>query len=342
MTPPRRGPLVAGVLSLVLVLVVAGAAFLLLRDDTGTTEDPGPAVAAPSSSSTVAPEPERPDPLDDPMSTESIDLRYEALGGSVTTGSDGCRDAKARQGQQERLVCDLGAATLELVTYTTFAGLTARRDRADTDEPGTVQEPSTDGRLLGFESQAPEQPQEPAKPKKGKPAQGTAEVQTFLYTDDKSALQSGWLTAEAGTDLSVLVRAYTATDPTRPYPTGPTNKKIVSFVKRWAKADQCLRIPSVNPGALEENYCDVKGPVQMFVGRFGSMDDLETYRTIIVASAEADDRDVREWDRGTLYEYQTDDDTVVRYWDDPSCLCYAEAFLAQGTYDQLATWWDEK
>ncbi|WP_148613747.1 hypothetical protein [Nocardioides rubriscoriae] len=355
---PRILLLVAAAAGLVLVLAVVG--YLLLRDDGTDPADAGPTAGQPSvvapggtvSSSAPADATEEPDPLDDPMSPASIDLRYESLAASVTTGTDRCRTAKARRGQDERVRCDVPSGTLELVTYTRATDLLARRAEAVTDRPGGVLDASRTRVMMAFQDPAAPTRASAKGPKgkggsKGAQTKGAGRGRTYLYWDDQRARQSAVYLADAGTDLSVLSTAYDATGPVRPYPTSLTDKQLVAFTRRWVKPDDCLRTVTVNPGAAQESYCDVKGPVEVFVGRFRTKADLEAYRTLVVASAIADKRTLRDWNRakggapvGALYEYTTGDGTVARYWDDSSCLCYAEAFLAQGSYDRLARWWD--
>ncbi len=334
--PDGRGPhllLVVGLFVLALVLL-GGSGFLLLRGDDGA--DPATAarstgtsdVQGSDSSGFEDDEPtDEPDPLDDPLSPESIDQRYSRLADSVTAGSERCRSVKARQGQRERLKCDAPVGTLELVTYRRALDLDERRARAVTYEPGGILDATRRGTLMAREVEAGGR-------------RGADDPGTFLYWDDSQARQSAAYLAPAGTDLAPLVASYDGTGPVRPYPAGPTDRRLVAFVERWVQPGDCVRIGTVNAGSTEESYCDVDGPVETFVGRFRTAGELEAYRGLVVASAIADEREIREWKRGALYEYTTDDGTVVRYWDDPSCACYAEAFLADGSYQALARWWD--
>lgn len=342
---PTRRPrptrtVLALVLALVLVVAVGGGLLLLGGDDEPTIAD-GPRPSADGTAS----EETGPDPLDDPLSPESIDLRYGGLAEAVTTGTDSCRSVKARRGQSERLLCDASVGRLELVSYATVAALADRRGRAVTYEPGGVLDAGPTGTLMAFEASEGTKGAKGGKGAKG--VKGTAAASTYLYWDDDQARQSATYSSDAGTEIEPLVEAYDATGPVRPYPTGPSSRKLVRFARRWVEPDACLRTETVNEGALEESYCDVDGPVEVFLGRFGSLAQLKAYRTIVVASAVADDRDVRDWSRpsggdpvGALYEYTTDAGTVSRYWDDPSCLCYAEASWKKGSYAQLARWWD--
>jgi hypothetical protein len=295
-----------------------------------------------------------PDPLDDPMSPESIDQRYRLLAASVTTGTDDCRSAKARDGQRERLRCETAAGTLELVTWTRRGDLVARRAAVVTDQPGGILDASRSRTMMAFEGSDSLKGAPRAKGGKARStAKGAADDdlrgsgRTYLYWDVERTRQSGTFVADTGTGLATLAAAYDATDPVRPYPTGLTDRRLIGFAGRWVGSGECLRTVTVNAGALEESYCDVEGPVEVFVGRFRTADDLKAYRTLVVASAIADKRGLRDWRKrpgqdpvGALYEYTTDDGTVARYWDDTACLCYAEAFLARGSYQRLARWWE--
>lgn len=319
---------VAGAATVVVLLVLVATVLLVRGDDTEPTSGEAPGTVGSSAAATASStdpdrpdESDEPDPLDDPMSPESIDLRYEALAGSVTTGTERCRSARERDGQEERLVCETADATLELVTWAGPRALGARRADAVTDQPGGVLDARDAGVLMGFQAAA-----------------DAKKAATYLYVDDERARQSAVYLAGTGADLDALRTAYDATAPTRPYPVGPT-KRLDRFTKRWVQRGDCLRIETVNAGSTEESFC-VDGRVEVFVGRFATEEQLAAYRKVVVASAIADDRDLRDWKGGALYEYTTDDGTVARYWDDPSCACYAEAFLADGTYDRLARWWD--
>ena len=337
----RRRPGVAAAVVVAVALLVAVASvggYLLLRGEdealtpaatsagaTGTGTGTG-ASGTPSASATTTPEP---DPLDDPSSPESIDQRYGALAESVTTGTRTCRDREPREGQRERIVCRTGFGVLELVTHRRTAGLVERRDAAVTYAPGGILDVGPGGTTMAF-----------APSEKGAAA--------YLYWDDEADRRSATYTAERGKGVVRLAQAYDATGPARPFPTGPSSPDLVRFAARWVGRDACLRTETVNQDALEESYCDVPGPVEVFIGRFRTTEALEAYRGVVVASAIADDRDVREWTprgagepAGALYEYTTDSGTVARYWDDASCACFAEAFLDDGSYQRLARWWED-
>ncbi len=328
---PRR--LLAAVLAVVLLVGVVVVGVLLLGSDDAPDDTSGPlpgtADSVPSSEATESEDVEL-DPLDDPFSVESLDLRYAALGRSVTAGFVECRRAKAREGQKERAVCVAGPGTLELVTYRGRRALETRREKAITYQAGGVLDVRKNGVLMGHQSEN----------RRGAP------VDAFLYRDDTPSLTSATYFAERGTDLDSLAALLAETDPVRPYPTGPSAPPLVDFAEQWVDLSTCMRIETVNDGALEESYCDVKGPFEVYVGRFRSDRELSAYRRLVLASAIDDERDVRDWNQregdapvGALYEYTTDSGAVVRYWDKPGCACYAEAFLPGGTYERLQRWW---
>lgn len=336
----RTPPLVVLAAVLAMVVLVGAGGFFLLRgggdaDSAGprssgatTTDDTGTGATTTPSAPPTPTEP--PDPLDDPLSPQSLDKRYRGLAKAVTTGFEGCRRAKAREGQRERVMCEARVGTLELVTYRKQRHVDARRDKAITYAAGGVLDVREAGVLMAHEEENDRD----------------VAASAFLYWDDTSARQSATYFAGRGTDLDGLVALFTATTPKRTYPAGLGSPQLVDFIDQWLDPTICTRIETVNDGALEESYCDVRGPIEVYVGRFRDEATLVSYRQMVLASAIADGREVRDWNQaegdppvGALYEFTTDSGAAVRYWDEPGCVCYAEAYLRDGTYEQVQEWW---
>ena len=92
-----------------------------------------------------------------------------------------------------------------------------------------------------------------------------------------------------------------------------------------------------------------QGGHQVYFGHWDNIAALRKYRKARLDAAVADGRPLRTWNLGegtptvgALYEYETDDTETpqtVRYWDDPECLCYGEAYLSPPDYDKVGNWW---
>ncbi len=331
--PPRRGrrwPVLVAVAAV--LALVAGLLLLVVRDDDGEPS----AGRSGSAQIRESDDPDEPGEPVDPDGTDAaaVDVRYAGLADRITSGADSCEADDAggdRAGRSERLACEVtDVGTLELVTYRSEATLEARRQRELTDAAGGVRLEARRGTVMAFEKED---------------AGGRATAAT-LYWDADSSRQSATYTADPGVDLDELVTAFRATAPSLAYPEGPTSPALIDFAGRRVPVETCTRIETAVAHELEESFCDVDGPVEVYLGRFATADDLRAYRELTLANAKQDDRGLRTWRRaeggppaGDAYEYLTDDGVAVRYWDRADCRCYAEAYLSGGSFESLQEWW---
>ena len=318
-------------------VVVAVVAVLAIVGGIGgyvvaTSGDDEPAVQGGSKSPSTSSSTPTTETIDPETGTDfaSVNNRYAGLADLVTTGVDGCEADTVRSGETERLSCTFAAGTLELVTYGSGPELGAGRAREVTLEPGGVFEDGRSGTVMGFEEED----------------DNDVPTSAYLYWDDDDARQSAKYVATPGTDLDDLVTLFRSTGPSLDYPTGPSSQELIDFAEPWFLVGKCVRIETLVANELEESYCDVNGPIEVYLGQFDSKKALNTYRKLALANAKADDRELRTWNQvegdppiGALYEYTTDSGSAVRYWDQPSCLCYAEAYLSDGSYERLKNWW---
>ncbi|GAA5155059.1 hypothetical protein GCM10023340_39670 [Nocardioides marinquilinus] len=332
--PRRRSralPILAAVLAVVLVAGGITAAVVLTGGDDEPSVDPtGESTPVNDDSSPPPSTPTTPETSADPTASGAVNQRYTGLADLVTTGTSRCQEGDPTSGETERLECVIDAGLLQLVTYDSQADLEAARKRAVTLTAGGRLEETDAGTFFAYE-----ETDDDDNP-----------LQAYLYWDDVDSLQSGRYDATAGTDLDELVTVFESTDPSRAYPEKPSSQELLDFASQWFLTSKCERIQTLVDQELEENYCDVNGPVEVYLGRFGSRKDFRDYRRIALGYAKTDDRMLRTWNQqegdppiGALYEYTTDSGSAVRYWDLPGCFCYAEAYLSSGSYDRLENWW---
>lgn len=329
--PPKRRrawPIVLAVAVVVALVAGVGGFFVVTRDDDGdeTSESDGPTS---STTTSDGPTTESVDP--DGTDFASVNARYSGLASLVTSGVDECAKAAVTSGETERLECPFGNGVLALVTYGSPSELEAGRRRQVTFEAGGVYDQTPQGTILGFEVNNAE----------GQP------TEAFLYWDDNAA-QSATYTAEPGADLDQLVTLHAATDPAVAYPTAPSDPALVDFVDQWFPISRCERVATIVADQVEESYCDVGGPVEVYIGTFDSRANFRFYRRDIARRSREDGRtEHTSWTQqagqpaeGALYEYDNGEGYKALYWDQPDCLCYAEAFLRGGTHDRLFDWWE--
>jgi len=269
---------------------------------------------------------------------EDINDRYAGLGGNITTGLnvDSCQPSTSMAGQAEHLECTFASGTLTLITWNAKSDLNAERKRQIDYRPGGILLDNAAGKLFGFEEST-----------------GTGDdrvvTKAYLYWDSASALQSARYdhATDAGTpELDTLVNLFNSTSPTVSYPTKPSNPDLIGFAQQWLDTNTCARIQTVYTGEKEESKCTPPGEVTIYIGKFRNGQEMRRHRRQALGYAKADNRRLRTWNQqegdppvGALYEYETDSGTIVRYWDQPSCSCYMEAYLPNGTYEDLYDWW---
>lgn len=332
--PPKkkRWPIVVAIVA-VLALVGGGIGYVVANsgdDDKkqAAGETDGPTTDGPTTDDPVTSDPPTPDP--DGTDFAAVNTRYSGLGAMVTTGVDSCAASGSQSGVSERLECTFANGVLELVTYDTPSELTAARKRAINRTSGGVYEKSASGILMGFED---------------KDSDGNAKS-AYLYWDNNASSQSAKYVGDPAVDLDDLVSVFNSTDPSIAYPTGPSSPELLAFAGDWFKTPKCRRIETLVNGEIEENYCDVNGPIEVYLGQFETRKDFNSYRRLTRQNALADGRkDPKTWSytggdvEGTLSEYTTDSGSAVRYWDQPDCLCYAEAYDRSGNFTRLKNWW---
>ncbi len=327
-TPPRKRKVWPIVLAVVVVvaLIAGGGAFFLVTNGDDDDREAGPGKSD-------GPTSDGPTTETDPGGTdfESVNARYSALASQVTSGTNECESVTTVSGETEHLDCAFANGTLSLATYGSRAELEAGRGRQVTLEAGGVYDTSSAGTILGFEVNDAD-----ARP-----------TEAFLYWDD-NATQSATYVAETGVDLDQLVRLQGATDPVVAYPKTPSDPAMIDFVDQWFLINGCERIQTVVADQLEESYCNINGPIDVYIGKFASRAKFLAYRRDIRNRARVDGREPQgTWNQkqgdpiqGSLLEYTTDENYTALYWDKTDCLCYAEAFLLDSTYDRLKTWWE--
>ncbi|WP_232679798.1 hypothetical protein [Nocardioides sp. R-C-SC26] len=339
-TSKRRTGLVVGlvVAALAVIGIGVGAALTLGGDDTpkasGGSQSSGGATGSSDDDADADGQTDGSDEVDGGLDFASINSRYEALAGEITTLSETCSPLSAPAGQSEVVECAWADGTMTLTTYESTTGLEAARRQYATYVPGTVVEEAPTGVLRAFEE-----------------SDDDAVTAADLYWDDEVALQSARLVAAPGKDLYALKIQLANTAPSIDYPTTPSNPELIDFADQWVpKVASCERIPSFETGESEENRCKLPGgKITVYLGRFESLQALRDYRKTKLGFAREDKRELRQWYQnegdpiaGALYEFTIEALTppqVVRYWDLPACFCYAEAYMENGSYERLKTWW---
>ena len=240
-------------------------------------------------------------------------------------------EGEMASGQEENLVCTYADGELRLITYSAEADLMAGRVRdVDLDAIGGRYFDSGSGVVYGF-----------------KPDNDTTDSidAPFLFWDNKDALQSARYQANVGVELDALVATFESTQPSIEYPTKPTDPELKAFADKFVKVGTCQRINTFTAGEVEEISCSGPQGITPYFGKFETFADMKAYRKIKLGFAKEDKTKNRVWNLsgvkvGSLFDYTINDDgRAARYWDDPKCLCYGEAYQEDGDADALNTWW---
>jgi hypothetical protein len=305
------------VLAVVAVLVVAGIVATLLVVTGGDDE---PAAKEKKDEPEVA-----------STDFDSVNERYSGLSSLITTGMDECTEGEMSSGQEENLVCTYPDGELRLITYSSEQDLQAARARdVDLKQIGGNYLDAGTGVVYGF-----------------KPENDDTDTidAPYLYWDNVEAVQSARYQGNVGVELDALVRTFGSTEPSIGYPTKPTDPDLREFAKNFVNFGSCERINTYTAGETEELSCRGPAGITPYFGKFETIADLKTYRRIKLGFAREDKTKNRTWNLdgvtvGALYDYTIDaDDRAARYWDDPECLCYGEAYEADGNAEKLGNWW---
>ncbi len=302
----------------VAVLVIIASIVIVITVTSGGGDDPAPA---------------KKDNGPEELATDfdSVNERYSSLSSLITTGMDECTEGEVASGQEENLVCTYSDGELRLITYSAEADLMAGRVRdVDLDAIGGRYFDSGSGVVYGF-----------------KPDNDTTDSidAPFLFWDNKSALQSARYQANVGVELDALVATFESTQPSIKYPTKPTDPDLKAFADKFVKVGTCQRINTFTAGEVEEISCSGPQGITPYFGKFETFADMKAYRKIKLGFAKEDKTKNRVWNLsgvkvGSLFDYTINDDgRAARYWDDPKCLCYGEAYQEDGDADALNTWW---
>jgi hypothetical protein len=307
------------VLAVVAVLVVAGIVATILVV-TGGDDDPATKGKKKDDTETVT------------TDFDSVNERYSDLSSLITTGMDECNEGDMSSGQAENLVCTYPDGELTLITYSSEQDLKAARARdVDLKQIGGNYLDGGSGVVYGFTPDNDDTDTIDAP---------------YLYWDNNGAVQSARYQGNVGVELDALVRTFRSTDPSIDYPEKPTDPGLREFAKNFSvNFGSCERINTFTAGETEELSCRGPAGITPYFGKFDTIQDLKTYRRIKLGFAREDKTKNRTWNLdgvlvGALYDYTIDaDDRAARYWDDPKCLCYGEAYEANGDAEKLNAWW---
>lgn len=308
------------VLAVVAVVVIAGIVATLLAVTGG--DDGGGGSSKGGGSET---------PTEDATDFDAVNERYSGLSALVTTGMDECAAEETTSGQEENLLCTYGEGELRLITYTSATDLEAGRARdVDLSQIGGNYLDDGTGVVYGF-----------------KPDNDDTDTidAPYLYWDNNEALQAARYQGNVGVELDALVRTFRSTQPSIDYPEQPTDQALRDFAKNFVGVGSCERINTFTAGEVEEIQCRGPAGITPYFGKFETPEALRAYRRIKLGFAKEDKTTNRTWNLGgvkvgALYDYTINDDgRAARYWDDPKCLCYGEAYQADGDADKLDSWW---
>ena len=317
--PKKKSKTVPIVIAVVAVLAVIAGIGVVIAVTAG--DDGGDDPTAEKSDS----------PTEDPTDFDAVNERYSELSSLITTGMDECAEGDTSSGQEENLVCTYGDGELTLITYSSAEELQAGRTReVDLSQIGGRYFDSGSGVVYSF-----------------KPDNDTTDSidAPFLYWDNASALQAARYQANVGVEVEKVVATYESTQPSIAYPTEATDADLKAFAEKFVKLANCQRINTFTAGEVEEISCSAPKRVTPYFGKFETITDLKAYRKIKAGFAKEDRTKNRTWNLdgvtvGSLFDYTIDDDgRAARYWDDPKCLCYGEAYQEDGNATALDNWW---
>lgn len=323
--------LIGGGIGLLVLAVVFGVLRLTGGDDEARAGSGDPSAGATSDASSDG---STDGPTDGPtdgasLDFEAINQRYVALGSRVTTGQSDCVEGELLSGQAEAISCTFPRGTLELTTYETLDELQAARSReVSTDVGGRFAEDSL-GVIFSFDTEA-------TTPK--------------LYWDSEGALQSGlYRGSTADVEVDELASVFASVESFTDYPTRMSSPELIDFATFWVRPNQCDRIQTLSPGEVEESLCKARRQITVYVARMATMKDLVAYRQGRLSDSRRDGLILSppDWRFGegpvegrVADSYADDGERVLRYWDQPECLCYMEAYYPTEDQDALIAWWE--
>lgn len=315
--PPRRTGLVIGAIvgALVLIAAVVGAFVLLSGDDKDDPRADDPETSPASSETTGL-----------SLEFDAIQSRYSPLGVSLLDSMEQCEQAPMESGQTERLVCTSPDAELELASYTSESATIAKQRSVVTYAPGSLFSNQQTGVVY---------------------AEGGEDGAATLYWDDRGRKRTAQLTAVSeSVSLDQLQRLFEDAGSVLDFPTEVEDEGLSTFIAEFVSVEQCDRVPTSYPGMLETVECANSEGDKVYFSKAAGPRPFRDYRASAVAKGEEQGNSPEGWRFGEgrregILVDTTSDGAAVRYWDQRTCLCYAEAFRLDGNADALERWWQQ-